>query len=104
MKIHSSSLTFSPIGVNRHNLDKNDSALQNDPKAAPTKTKQTQSSSPAEIEKIYADADLQQHSVVIANKPTDPRTLKALNAYILELNQPLQDRTSQLITGIDTYV
>ncbi len=106
MKIHSSSLTFSPIGLNQK-AGRNDSAQNKDPnELSDTQNKNTNKpSSPEEIKKaldsVNSAIDLSGQDNLI--KPTDSRTLRALSAYTQELNAPLQDQRAQLITGIDAY-
>ncbi len=103
MKIHSSSLTSSRIGFNRQRAIKSDEAQHKVETFGRTAKNQAQPSSPEEISKVLSVADSAQNGFTHIEPPTDIKTLKALNAYTQELNQPLQDRTSQLITGIDTY-
>ncbi|MFI3155663.1 MAG: hypothetical protein QX199_05860 [Methylococcaceae bacterium] len=106
MKIHSSSLTFSPIGLNQK-IGRNDSAQNKDPnELSDTQNKKTNKpSSPEEIKKaldnVSSAIDLSDQDNLI--KPTNSRTLRALSAYTQEFNAPLQDQRAQLITGIDAY-
>ncbi|MGZ8158112.1 MAG: hypothetical protein ACXWT4_04805 [Methylobacter sp.] len=107
MRIHSSSLNFSPLGPNPK-VGRNNSAQNKDEnefpvaKNAPNKN---QPSSPEEIKKALDNVglaiDLSGQDNII--KPTDSRTLRALSAYTQEFNAPLQDQRAQLITGIDAY-
>ncbi len=109
MRIHSSSLAFSPINFNQ-NVGKNNSAQNKDEnelsvaKDAQNK-KFNQPSSPEEIKKTLDNVglaiDLSSQDNII--KPTNSRTLRALSAYTQEFNAPLQDQRAQLITGIDAY-
>ncbi|TAN70790.1 MAG: hypothetical protein EPN17_03900 [Methylobacter sp.] len=107
MKIHSSSLTFSPILPNQKS-GRNDGAQNNEPSVAKDaqNKKVNQPSSPEEIKKTLDNKslglDLSSQDNII--KPTDSRTLRALSAYTQEFNAPLQDQRAQLITGIDAYV
>ncbi|TRW89930.1 hypothetical protein [Candidatus Methylobacter oryzae] len=105
MKIHSSSLTFSPIGLNQK-TGRNDSAQNKDPnELTDTQNKNTNKpSSPEEIKKALdtvAAVDLSGQDNLI--KPTDSRTLRALSAYTQEFNALQQEQRAQLITGIDAY-
>jgi len=109
MRIHSSSLTFSPINLNQ-NVGKNNSAQNKDENelsvAKDTQNKKfNQPSSPEEIKKTLDNVglaiDLSNQDNII--KPTNSRTLRALSAYTQEFNAPLQDQRAQLITGIDAY-
>lgn len=109
MRIHSSSLTFSPISLNQK-IGQNNSAQNKDEnelsvaKDAQNK-KINQPSSPEEIKKTLDNVglaiDLSSQDNII--KPTNSRTLRALSAYTQEFNAPLQDQRAQLITGIDAY-
>jgi hypothetical protein len=107
MRIHSSSLTFSPINLNQK-VGRNNSAQNNDEhersvaKDAPNKS---QPSSPEEIKKTLDNVglaiDLSDQDNII--KPTNSRTLRALSAYTQQFNAPMQDQRAQLLTGIDAY-
>lgn len=109
MRIHSSSLTFSPINHNQK-IGRNNSAQNKDEnelsvaKDAQNK-KFNQSSISEEIKKTRNDIslaiDLSGQDNII--KPTDSRTLRALSAYNQAFNAPLHDQRAQLITGIDAY-
>lgn len=108
MRIHSSSLNFSPINLSQK-IGKNNNAQNNDEhersvaKDAPNKS---QPSSQEEIKKTLDNVglvlDLSGQDNII--KPTDLRTLRALSAYTQQFNAPMQDQRAQLITGIDAYV
>ena len=109
MKIHSSSLTFSPIALNQK-VGRNDNAKNKDQNelsvAKDAQNKKTnQPSSPEEIKKtlnnVSLAVDLSSQDNII--KPLDSRTLRALSAYNQAFNAPLQDQRAQLITGIDAY-
>lgn len=107
MKIHHSSLTFTPIGITQK-VGRNNSALnkdQNEPSIAKDAQdkKLNQPSSPEEIKQKLDNAKLVDFTSKNFIKPTDSRTLRALSAYNQEFNAPLQDQRAQLITGIDTY-
>lgn len=105
MKIHSSSLNFSPIGFNRkisrndnaQNKNTNDLLVEKDAKNKLSNP----ISSPEKIEKTLNELDLTHSNNII--KPTDSRTLRALSAYNQEFNAPLQEQRAQLLTGIDAY-
>jgi len=110
MRVHNSSLTFSPIG-HVQKAGRHDSAQNKDDNELSSATKDTQNkksnqpSSPEEIKKTLANIgsaiDLSGQDNII--KPTDTRTLRALSAYNQAFNAPLQDQRAQLITGIDAY-
>lgn len=105
MRVHNSSLTFSPIGHNQkvgrnngaQNKDENKASIAKDAQNKKT----SQPSSPEEIKNVSLTIDLSGQDNII--KPTDSRTLKALSAYNQAFNAPLQDQRAQLITGIDAY-
>lgn len=105
MRIHSSSLIFSPTNLNQK-TDRNNSKQNNElnnAKQAPGKST-NQTSTPDEIKQTLKntgiEVDFTNNSLI---KPTDSRTLRALSAYTREFNAPLQDQRTQLITGIDFY-
>lgn len=114
MRIHSSSLAFSPIGFNQR-VGKNDSAQNKSEKdellvSKDSKNKQLNqallsSSTPDEIKKTLDNAGLGLDSTKQVNliKPIDSKTSRAISAYSRELNSSLQDQRIQLITGIDIY-
>jgi hypothetical protein len=114
MRIHSSSLAFSPIGFNQQ-VGKSNSAQNKSEKdellvSKDSKNKQLNqallpSSTPDEIRKTLDNAGLGLDSTKQVNliKPIDSKTSRALSAYSRELNSPLQDQRTQLITGIDIY-
>jgi hypothetical protein len=108
MRIHSSSLTFSPIGRNQQ-VGKDNSA-QNKDQNEPYVTKDAQNkasnpiSTPEEIKKTLGDIRLSVDSMRQNNiQPINSRTLRALSAYTQEFNAPLQEQRAQLLTGIDAY-
>jgi hypothetical protein len=107
MKIHHSSLAFTPLSINqkvsRNNSEQN--KAQNRPSIATgaQDKKPNQPSSPEEIKQKLDNANLVDFTDKNFIKPTDSRTLRALSAYNQEFNAPLQDQRAQLITGIDTY-
>ncbi|MGJ0431299.1 hypothetical protein [Methylobacter sp.] len=105
MEIRSSLLTFSPIGYNRQAIERNNSVQNKDEiseLSVPINSHNHQFGrglSADEIKKAFDNAGLtlgliDQHNTY---KSTDTRTLKALNAHI-------QNQSTLLITGIDTYV
>jgi hypothetical protein len=108
MRIHSSSLTFSPINLNQK-IGRDHDAQNKDERDLFSDTKDAQSkkpsSSPEEIKKTLEDAGLaidfsSQENIV---KPLNARSLRALSAYVQEFNAPLQSQRAELIAGIDTY-
>jgi hypothetical protein len=104
MRIHSSSLTFTPVGYNKHQVNLTSDDASRKDKAAKVPEDNLKPSSSSEIEKILATADTSSSTnLTIITDQTNPKSNKALNAYLQELNQPLHDQTAQLITGIDLY-
>lgn len=109
MEIHSSSLTFSPVGHNRQFIGKDDSAQNKNEANELSIVKKSHNPrlnrvlSPGEIKETLDNTNLSldRHNT---DRPTDIRILKALNAYHQAINQPLLDQRVELITGIDTYV
>jgi hypothetical protein len=105
MRIHNSSLTFSPIGLNpkvgksKGAQNKSEQPIANDAQ------NKKQLSSPEETKKALDNINLTIDSSGQDNiiKPTDSRTLRALSAYNHAFNAPMQDQRAQLITGIDAY-
>lgn len=106
MKIHSSSLTISPIRINPQQIAETN-ARNNNASNELTKAPQTLSTaqSPGAIKKTLENNPLN-HDLInreSAYKPTDKRTLTALNAYSQEINQPLRDQRAELIARVDIY-
>lgn len=109
MRIHSSSLNFSPLGPNQKvggdssakNNDENKLSVAQDPQNKKT----NQPSSTEEIKKaldiVKSGIDSSSQDNII--RPTNSRTLRALSAYTQEFNAPQQNQRAQLITGIDAY-
>ncbi|MGZ8162856.1 MAG: hypothetical protein ACXWTK_04590 [Methylobacter sp.] len=112
MKIHSSSLTFSPIDFNRQQLDKRNKAQNHDANDELLVSKETLDKksnkpvlpaySPAEIKQTFNNTVLSFNGVKQENI-INTKTLRALTAYHQEINEPLQDQRSSLIQGIDIY-
>jgi hypothetical protein len=112
MKIHSSSLTFSPIGFNRQQVDKNSRAQDNNANKKLSVAKEAldkKSNKPvlpayssAEIKQTLNNAGLSLNGVKQENI-IHTRTLRALTAYHQEIDTPLQDQRANLIQGIDIY-
>ncbi|MFA6164012.1 MAG: hypothetical protein WC685_11355 [Methylobacter sp.] len=114
MKIHGSSLAFSPIGFNQQAGKSNSIKIKSRKVgllvSKESKNKQLNrelfpSSTPDEIKKTLDNAGLGLDSTKQVNliKPLDSKTSRALSAYSRELYSPLQDQRIQLITGIDIY-
>lgn len=107
MRIHSSSLTFSPINLNQKIGGYNNAQNKDEHELPVAKDAQNkkQPSSPEEIKKTLDNVslaiDLSGQDNLI--QPINSRTLRALSAYTQEFNAPLQDQRAQLITGIDAY-
>jgi len=109
MRVHNSSLTFSPISLNQkvgrnqraQNKDENELFVAKDA----SDKKVNQPSTPEEIKKtldnVGLSIDLTSQNNII--KLTNSRIQRALSAYNQEFNAPLQDQRAQLITGIDAY-
>ncbi|MDD5410477.1 MAG: hypothetical protein PHF31_03545 [Methylobacter sp.] len=114
MKIYSSSLAFSPIGFNQQ-IGKSDSAQNKSGKDGLLVSKGSKNkrldrvlflaSAPDEIKKTLNNTDLGLDSTKQVNHINllDSKTSRALPAYSRELNSPLQDQRTHLITGIDNY-
>ncbi|CAA9888796.1 conserved hypothetical protein [Candidatus Methylobacter favarea] len=115
MKIHSSSLAFSPIGFNRQQVDKNNKARNTnaDNELSIAKKALDKKKSDKSIVPAYSSAGIRQtlinpgSSLNEAKRDNiniiDTRTLRALTAYHQELNKPLQEQSAKLIQGIDIY-
>jgi len=107
MRIHSSSLTFSPINLNQ-NAGKNNNAQNKDELSVAKDTQNKKFNQPSSSEEIKKALDNVGLAIDLSNqdniiKPTNSRTLRALSAYTQEFNAPQQDQRAQLITGIDAY-
>lgn len=103
MKIHSSSLNFSAIAANRYQMGKQDGKPDKPASPSQSNSKQSTPWSADALKKAVADTEQnKENSLAVIKVATDLKTLKALNAYIQELNQPLQNQSS-LAAGIDTY-
>ncbi|MDO9106044.1 MAG: hypothetical protein Q7U57_13905 [Methylovulum sp.] len=108
MKIHSSSLTFSPARLNQQLISKSNNTQQNEKTELPA-GKENQSLLRAyPANKVLNISEAAGSNFDSANPnnayiPTDKRTLNALNAYHQELNQSLQAQRTPFITGVDTY-
>ncbi|MDP2902167.1 MAG: hypothetical protein Q8N96_03545 [Methylovulum sp.] len=108
MKIHSSSLTFSPAQLNQQQIAKNNSA-KNDKRTELPATQETlpplRVYPPDKISKASEAAGLNLDSAKQQNvyTPSDKRTLNAINAYQLEINKTLQNQRANSIIGVDTY-
>lgn len=105
MKIHSSSLTFTPIGFNHKSRpdssnNRQDSALPNQNTAQEKKV-----NTPEEIKKTLAalNQDTNTPSTDTSNLKYDVKALRALSTYSHVSNSPQLDQRSQLLSGIDTY-
>ncbi len=109
MRIHPSSLTFSPIGLNQKVGKYNSAQNKDENKLSAAKDEQNKksnpTSSPEEITKalnnISLGIDLSNQDNII--KPTNAQTSRALSAYTQQANAPRQEKIAQSITGIDTY-
>ncbi len=111
MEIHSSSLNFSRVGFKRPQVDKNESAqkkgLSNELSVSKESHTRNFDQPPAPVSSSKEIKQRLDHpglnSPAYNYKPTDVRTLKALNAYSIASNQPVQDQLSGLIAGIDIF-
>ncbi|MDT4288542.1 hypothetical protein RO575_03145 [Methylomonas sp. MO1] len=106
--IHSSSLAFYPVGYNQPRAVRPDNNLEQKQKPNSDETgipRQNpdlhKTSSTAQIKAALADNGL---TVSNNDQPSNSRTLKALNAYTENRNQPAQNRVAEIISGIDLYV
>ncbi len=106
--IHSSSLAFYPVGYNQPQTGRVDSnrvekaKLEGDVTTGIAQNKDLPKAS--SIEQITAA--LAENGLAASNndnQPTNSKTLKALNAYTDNRNQPAQLRVSEIISGIDLY-
>lgn len=106
--IHSSSLAFYPAGYKQPQTGRLDNIREQ--KATPESNPRTENrqnpdlpktSSTAQIKAALADNGL--ITTNNDNQPSNSRTLKALNAYTENRNQPAQMRVSEIISGIDLY-
>ncbi|MGZ4969516.1 MAG: hypothetical protein ACXV8O_13810 [Methylobacter sp.] len=109
MRIHNSSLTFSPIGQNQkvgRNTGAQNKNEDEQPIAKDAQNKKINELSATDnikkaLDNVSSTIDLSGEDNII--KPTDSRTLRALSAYNQAFNAPLLDQRAQLITGIDAY-
>ncbi len=108
MKIHSSSLTFSPARPNPQQTTNNKNAENNtkiDLPASPETLSPWRANPADKIAKVSATAqstpDSAKQNQVYT--PIDKRTLNAINAYQLEINKTLQNQSANSIIGVDTY-
>lgn len=109
MRVHSSSLNFSPINFGQK-LGQHDSAQnKNNDELSIAKDAQNKStsqpSSPEEIKKALDSTGLSidssgQNNII---RPADTQTLRALSAYSHAFNAPQQEQRAQLVSGIDVY-
>jgi len=105
--IHSSSLAFYPVGYSQPKAARldNNAEQQKKPNSDDTGIPRQnpdlpKTSSTAQIRAALADNGL---TVSNNNQPSNSRTLKALNAYTENRNQPAQLRVTEIISGIDLY-
>ncbi|WKJ89508.1 hypothetical protein QZJ86_15990 [Methylomonas montana] len=105
--IHSSSLAFYPVGYTQPQAGR----LENNREQKPSPDSNAiggnqhnldlpKPSSTAQIKAALAENGL---TVNNNDQPTNSRTLKALNAYTENRNQPAQLRVAEIISGIDFY-
>lgn len=112
MEIHVSSLNYSSLRVNPQTAGQPDTVQNQPEKNQPDSNKLLQASktanqTPEEIERLLADAEVSSLATFNADRTENPintRLANAINAYMTTLNQPMQDRRSQLLAGIDLYV
>lgn len=106
--IHSSSLAFYPVGYTHPQTGRAENNREQKPRPDINAIGENQQnlalpkpSSTAQIKTALADNGL----TVSSNneQPTNSRTLKALNAYTENRNQPAQLRVAEMISGIDFY-
>jgi hypothetical protein len=106
--IHSSSLAFYPVGYNQpkavgpdNNVEQKQKPNSDDTGVTRQNPDLPKTSSTAQIKVALADNGL---TVSNNDQPNNSRTLKALNAYTENRNQPAQLRVAEIISGIDLYV
>ncbi len=103
MKIHSSSLTFTPSGNNSRSKQLPPSAEKEN------KTAAVSLSLPSEAARVDKKMDAPTLDLITKNiEPqikvlSNPRTAYAVNAYIQENSQTLKNQRSELISGIDLF-
>lgn len=108
MEIHSSSLTFTPIGHNVKNRNDEAQQLANNSKVKDNVQIQPVLSLPSpKTSKVdFKTTDLQQVSAELEKQKkstTNSQNSRALNAYIQENIQPLKNQRTELISGIDLF-
>lgn len=111
MEIHGSSLNFSALKPSSQTAGKFDvvpKQSKNNSTAAEQQRKSSEaiSETPADVEKILANAGLPQTATAFekTSQTPDIRRLNAINAYMAQSNQPLLEQRAQLLVGIDLYV
>lgn len=105
MRIHSSSLAFTPARLNPQQTPKNNPVnAQQDDKAALASAPQEASPRAYPSDKVTQTPNTSLVRQENAYQPIDKRTLNALNAYRQEYNQTAQDRNVDAPASLDTYV
>ncbi|AMK77962.1 hypothetical protein A1342_10645 [Methylomonas methanica] len=101
-------MAFYPVGYNQPKAARPDNNHEQKQKPNSDETGVTRqnsdlpkTSSTAQIKAALADNGL---TVSNNDQPNNSRTLKALNAYTENRNQPAQLRVAEIISGIDLYV
>ncbi len=109
MRIHSSSLTLTPVKFNQQAVDKQNNAPKKNESVYTSETKDKNSVfssfSYEESSKVSAPSGLKILAITEESiaPPRNNRILKALSAYSQELKQPSLDQRAPAIKGIDTY-
>jgi hypothetical protein len=110
MRIHSSSLTLTPVKFNQQAVDKQNNASKKNETVYTSDTNDNtsvfSSFSYEESKKISEYTGQAIHTIAeesIIPLPRNNRILKALSAYSQELKQPSLDQRAPAIKGIDTY-
>lgn len=107
MRIHSSSLAFTPVGLNQKVGGNNSAQNKGDTDLSVAKDTPNQNP-PSTQEQIKKTLDSVSQNLDLPGQdnliePINSRTLRALTAYTQEFNAPLQSQRAELITGIDAY-
>jgi len=113
MRIHSSSLTLTPAGINRQPAGKQNGGQNKVEKSEALSGSETLNHNQS-VPLTYSIQDLTQNTTrdplpdlitepSFTDYPINTRTTRALNAYSLELNKLSSDHSTRTIQRIDTY-
>jgi hypothetical protein len=110
MRIHSSSLTFTPASFNRQQVGRPISAQNKDEKNEPLAVSEAHIDNQPNYSSKEISRKTDNRSLPIdltkkatTDSPLNTRASRALSAYSLELNTQLVDHSARAIQGIDTY-